>query len=100
LSVAGQNGAFVAAVNGDVGSPGTILNLPQFSQLNFSATNGFGFGFVTQSNLYYSVEYKNNLTDPAWTLLTNFLSTSNYFIFNDAAGNTNSTRFYRVAITP
>ena len=45
LSVAGQSGAFVAAVNDDIGSPGTIINLPRFTQLGFNHGSGFSSGF-------------------------------------------------------
>ena len=100
LSVAGQSGAFVAAVNGDIGSPGTIINLPRFTELGFNNGSGFNLGFVTQPNLNYSVEYKNNLTDPGWTTLTNFTAASNLFIVADPAAGTISTRFYRVVVIP
>ena len=100
LSVAGQNGAFAAPVNGDIGSPGTILNRPRFTQLGTGGGGGFNMSFVTQSNLVYSIEYKNNLSDPDWTTLTNFTATSNLFSFNDLPAGTNSTRFYRVVVTP
>jgi hypothetical protein len=55
---------------------------------------------VTQPNLNYSVEYKNNLNDPAWMTLTNFIATANLFTFNDPPTQTNSTRFYRIAVIP
>jgi hypothetical protein len=100
LSAADQNGAFVAAVNGDIGSPGTILNLPRFTQFGFNSGSGFNLSFVTQSNLNYNVEYKNNLTDPVWTTLTNFTAVSNSFIVADPATSTNSARFYRVVVVP
>jgi hypothetical protein len=100
LSATGQDGAFVAAVNGDIGSPGTILNLPRFTQLGFNGGSGFNLSFVTQSNLNYSVEYKNNLTDPVWMTLTNFTAVSNLFVVADPAASTNSARFYRVLVIP
>ncbi|HEY4416748.1 MAG TPA: CotH kinase family protein [Verrucomicrobiae bacterium] len=100
LSVAGQNGAFTAAMNGDVGSPGNIINLPSFTGSSYHAGNGFSLGFVTQSNLDYAVEYKGRLTDPQWLVLTNFTATSNSFTLTDLSANTNSARFYRVVVTP
>lgn len=100
LSVAGQSGAFVAAVNGDIGSPGTIINPPRFTEINFNQGNGFNLGFVTQPNLAYGVEYKNKLTDSSWTTLTNFTATSTSFILADPAAGTNAARFYRVVVTP
>ncbi|HEY4951970.1 MAG TPA: CotH kinase family protein [Verrucomicrobiae bacterium] len=99
LSAAGQDGAFVAAVNGDIGSPGIILNLPRFTGLGINS-GIFNLSFVTQSNLNYSVEYKNDLIDPDWTTLTNFTAVSNSFIVADPSAGTNSTRFYRVVVIP
>lgn len=99
LSVAGENGAFVAAVNGDIGSPGAFFNLPQFTRLNFNGS-GFNLSFVTQPNLNYGVEYKNNLTDPDWTMLTNFTAISSISVIADPAGETNYSRFYRVVVIP
>ena len=100
LSVAGQNGAFVAVLNGDIGSPGTIINLPRFTQLNFVNGSGFNLNFVTQPNLGYNVEYKNNLADPAWLTLTNFTATSSLATVADPFAGTNSTRFYRIVVSP
>ncbi|HVM47989.1 MAG TPA: CotH kinase family protein [Candidatus Acidoferrum sp.] len=100
LSVAGQNGAFVASANGDIGSPGTVLNSPKISSFSFPGGNGFGFSFVTQSNLSYRVEYKSDLTAPAWTALTNFVAVGNVFSFTDPTALTNSSGFYRVAVAP
>ena len=100
LSAPGQNGAFVAAGNGDVGSPGTVLNLPKLSGFHFNPGNGFTFSFVTQSNLNYRVEYKADLAAPSWMALTNFVAPGSVFSFSDTAATTNSARFYRVAVTP
>jgi SNF family Na+-dependent transporter len=100
LSVAGQSGAFVAAVNGDIGSPGAILNLPRFTSFNFNSASGFNLSFVTQPNLNYRLEYKNDLAAPAWTTLTNFTAVSTLFLITDPVADTNSARFYRVVVTP
>ena len=103
LSVPGQNGTFVAAVNGDIGSPGTYFNLPQFSQLEFSVTNGFSVGFVTQSNFYYTVEYKRKPGQASnLDILDKFprCTPGLFFTLTDAVTNTGSGRFYRVVINP
>jgi hypothetical protein len=100
LSVAGQSGAFAAAVNGDIGSPGTIINPPQFTGISFNNGSGFKLSFVTQPNLNYRLEYKNNLAAANWTTLTNFTAASNSFIVTDPAADTNSARFYRIIVTP
>jgi hypothetical protein len=99
LSVVGQNGAYVAPINGDIGSPGKFLSAPQISSVGGGA-NGFQLGLVTQSNLTYRVEYKNSLTAAAWTTLTNFTATSTSWLVTDPSAGTNSSRFYRVAVTP
>ncbi|HTY88827.1 MAG TPA: CotH kinase family protein [Candidatus Acidoferrum sp.] len=100
LSAAGQNGAFTAAANGDIGSPGTVLNPPQLAGFNFSGASGFILSFVTQSNVNYRVEYKDDLTAPAWTALTNFIAVGNLFSITDDAARTNSARFYRIVAAP
>jgi hypothetical protein len=54
--------------------------------------------FLTQTNVTYQVEYKNNLTDPNWTLLGNPISGNNAIkSVNDAANR--SGRFYRVQMS-
>lgn len=98
LSVAGQNGAFAAAVNGDIGSPGTILNLPRFTQSQFNAADGFGFKFITQPNHDYAIQYKDDLNAANWTVLTNFTASSNSFSFADLTAITNQARYYRIML--
>ena len=98
LSIAGQNGTFAADVNGDIGSPGTIVNLPRFTQIQFTATNGFGFNFVTQPNRNYSIQYKDDLSATAWSVLTNFTASENSFGFTDPTAITNNARYYRILL--
>jgi hypothetical protein len=77
--------AFQAA---PAGSPVTILNLA-----HSGATTTFSF--LTQSGHNYVVQYKVNLTDPTWLLLTNVTgngATAN--IVDPGAGGT--SRFYHV----
>ncbi len=100
LSVAGQNGAFAAAVNGDIGSPGTLINLPRFTHFQLSHTNGFNFTFVTQPTRNYQIQYKQNLADTNWQIFTNFTANSNSFTLADPSSNTNSARYYRIVILP
>ena len=100
LSVVGENGAFVAAANGDIGSPGTIISPPQVADVSFSQGAGFSLSFATLTNLNYSVEYKDDLTNANWTTLTNFTATSGSFTFTDPAAGTNTARFYRVTVRP
>ncbi|HEY4415658.1 MAG TPA: hypothetical protein VGO57_08205, partial [Verrucomicrobiae bacterium] len=95
LSVAGVNGAFVAAVGSDVGSPGTVLNLPNFTSVT-PASGGVALTWVTQPNWTNVVQFKNNLTDANWTTLTNLVSTGvNTLNFTDTTTNA-PQRFYRI----
>lgn len=51
--------------------------------------------FLTQTNVTYQVEYKNNLTDPSWAPLSNPVSGNDAIqSVSDAANGSN--RFYRV----
>jgi hypothetical protein len=97
LSVVGVNGAFAAAVGGDIGSPGTIVNLPRTSIT--PTNNGFAISWVNQPNWSYTVQYKTNLTDPAWTTLTTVTSDSSA-VFTTVDSTTSTQRFYRVGLTP
>lgn len=99
LSVAGVDGAFVAALNGDVGSPGKIVIPPAFLRIT-RRTDSFTMRIATLPNLSYIVEYKNALADTDWLVLTNFTATSNSFPLRDATTGTNASRFYRVRVTP
>ena len=99
LSVAGQNGAFVAAVDGDIGSPGMFTLQPVLIRaLRFP--NSFNMRFSTQSNVNYEVQYKNTLQDPGWLVLTNFEATTNSFLLRDSTAGTNASRFYRILVAP
>ncbi len=84
LSVIGVDGAFAATVGGDIGSPGTIVNLPRITSLTPTA-GGFQLSWINQPNWNYTVEYKTNLTDLNWTPLTNLTSdSSNVLNFTDS----------------
>ncbi|HWD90769.1 MAG TPA: lamin tail domain-containing protein [Verrucomicrobiae bacterium] len=97
LSVVGVNGAFAASVGGDIGSPGSIVNLPRTS---ISPTNGgFAISWANQPNWNYTVQYKTNLTDATWTTLTTVTS-DNSTVFTIVDPTINTQRFYRVGLTP
>ena len=99
LSVPNVNGAFPAAVNGDIGSPGVIVNQPRFATLN-QAGNGLSLTFITQPGRTYDVEYKDRLPDATWTTLTNVVAATNPLTITDPASLTNASRFYRVVLLP
>lgn len=95
LSVLGVNGAFAAAVNGDIGSPGTIVNLPKFTGIT-QTNGGMQLSWISQSNFVYTVQCKTNLTDANWTTLTNTTAGNNLWTFKDTT--TNKQRFYRLIL--
>jgi hypothetical protein len=98
LSIDGIDGAFEAAIGGDIGSPGTIVNLPRIVELA-PANPGFQVSWINQPNWKYAVQYKSNLTDISWLTLTNLTSdASSVFSFTDLSAS--SQRFYRVSLTP
>jgi hypothetical protein len=99
LSAPTINGAFTAAVNGDIGSPGVIVNQPRFVNLDQNGS-GLSLTFITQPGRTYDVEYKNNLDDATWTTLTNVLATINPVTITDPVLLTNTSRFYRVVLLP
>jgi hypothetical protein len=95
LSILGVNGAFAAAVNGDIGSPGTIVNYPKFTGIA-PASGGMQLSWISQSNFVYSVQCKTNLTDASWTTLANTTAGGNLWNFIDTT--TVTQRFYRVVL--
>ncbi len=101
LSIQGQNGAFAAAFDGvtpDIGSPGTIINVPRFT--NVTKTNaGFALTWFTQPNWTNTIQFKNNLAETNWTTLTNILGdAATQMNFTDPT--TSAQRFYRVNLKP
>jgi hypothetical protein len=97
LSTAGVNGAFVAAVGGDIGSPGSIVNVPRTS---INATNGgVTISWLNQPNWNYVVQYKTNLADANWTTLSNVTSDSST-VFGMVDPTVGTQRFYRVGLIP
>ena len=59
-------------------------------------TNGnFGFSWSAASNNTYKVQWKQQLSDPAWNDLTNITATNNVVSFREKFGQTQ--RFYRVS---
>jgi hypothetical protein len=95
LSTNGLNGAFKAAQNGDVGSPGwyvaplkvTITPTPFGSDLTWNSTAGRN----------YTVFYKNSVSDAIWSSLTNIVASA--AITTVSTASPASTRIYRVAVT-
>ena len=99
LSTINVNGAFTAVVNGDIGSPGVIVNQPRFAAFSQSG-NGLSLTIISQPGRNYRVEYKNNLGEATWTTLTNVLANTNPLTVADSVSLTNASRFYRVVLLP
>ncbi len=96
LSTAGVNGAFVATVGGDIGSPGAIVNVPLLTTATFT-NGGFNLSWVSQPNWNYTIQYKTNLTDLDWSTLTTIMS-GNTNLMNYTDSTTDTQRFYRVKV--
>lgn len=96
LTIAGINGGVTAFVNGDVASPGTIVNVPGQVSVSPAAGGGVQLSWTSQPDYTYSVLFKTNLTDSAWQILTNLTATDNAWSITDPA--TNGQRFYRIQL--
>jgi Lamin Tail Domain/Immunoglobulin domain len=94
LTTNGVDGAFVAAVGGDIGSPGAIINMPRFTS-ETQINGGFTLSWFSEPNWNYTIQYKTNLTDSTWTTLTEIMS-SNTNMMNYTDSTSNTQRFYRV----
>lgn len=100
-SVPGVNGAFAAAFNSvtpDIGSPGTILNVPYFTSI-MKTNDGFALTWFTQPNWTNQIQYKNNLTDTNWSTLANPVGDATP-LMNYIDVTTSTQRFYRVNLNP
>jgi hypothetical protein len=65
------------------------------------STNGITISWNAISGLTYRLQFKNNLTDAAWTDLPGDTTASNSIAFKlDTAAVTNSSRFYRIIALP
>jgi hypothetical protein len=99
LSAPGQNGAFIAAVNGDIGSPGTIINLPRFTANSLNG-NQFHLTLITQPGRHYRIEYTDLLNDADWLPLTEVTTAPNPLSITDTNAGSTSTRYYRAVMVP
>lgn len=99
LSAPGVNGAFVAAVNGDVGSPGTILNLPRFTGC-WRDGGGFHLRLVTQPGRNYRIEYADSLRSADWETLTNVTAAPNPLLITHPEANGSASGYYRAMTVP
>jgi len=63
-----------------------------------TAGGGVQFEFTAASNRTFSVLFKNSLTAPIWSPLTNISSAPTVRIITISDPATNNTRFYRLAV--
>lgn len=71
---------------------------PQLAQAGFVGTD-FQAAFSSSAGTQYEVQYKDNLTAPAWTTLTTIAGDGSAKTFTDSAVKTKTnSRFYRVVI--
>ncbi len=85
--------------NGTYNNPcGSVLPTPPtISNLSRSA-GGATLSCVSQTGFNYTLEYKNTLSDPAWTpILPALPGTGGVLTFSDPAA-TSDTRFYRIRV--
>ncbi|MDB6121171.1 MAG: hypothetical protein JWQ71_164 [Pedosphaera sp.] len=95
LSTNGFNGAFIAASNGDIGSPGWIVDPLHLTIVSHSTSVDLNWNSTTGRS--YTIWYKNAITDGSWTSLTNVTATSSSTTITDALGST--SRLYRASGT-
>jgi hypothetical protein len=62
-----------------------------------AVSNKLNLLFLSQTGFTYVVEYKTNLSSPAWTLLLSTNGTGNPVLIQDSTTNS-SSRFYRVRV--
>ncbi|MEJ0091525.1 MAG: immunoglobulin domain-containing protein [Limisphaerales bacterium] len=100
-SVEGINGGFASAfdsVTPEIGSPGTILNVPHFTSVT-KTNGGFALAWFTQPSWTNTIQFKNNLAETNWTTLTNILGDATTTM-NFIDSTTSTQRFYRINLKP
>ncbi len=99
FSAAGENGAFIAAVNGDIGSPGTLINLPRFTAFSWNGTT-FNLTLATQPGRHYRIEYTECLSAVDWLPLIDVATAPNPLPIIDPNAGNQSSRYYRAVMVP
>jgi hypothetical protein len=75
-------------------SSGPVISKPTMVNGAFSLT------FPTTIGETYTLQYKNHLTDPAWTDLQAVAGTGGNETLTDLTAGTQPTRFYQVVVSP
>jgi hypothetical protein len=97
LSTNGINGAFTAAFNGDIGSPGWIVDPLIVKAIPHSPGPGLDLVWNSTAGRSYIVWYKNALADASWTVLNTITASADSTTFTDPSAS--APRFYRVSVT-
>jgi hypothetical protein len=97
LSTNGVNGAFAAAVSGDIGSPGMVVSWPRFSTITGSSGD-HQIKFSTEASVSYDIEFKNSTADVGWTFLSNIVASGTQATVTDTTAS--PQRFYRAVRKP
>ena len=99
-SVLWENGAFPAAVGGDIGSPGYVANPPpRVVSVSLSPT-GVQVRCRVVAGKRYRLVYKNTLTDATWAPLNTATAAGAVMTFQSALPAGTKFRFYRVEELP
>lgn len=101
-TVLGQYGGFQSSESDDLGSPGYIRTPPEPRILGFApAAGNYDLTWYGLSNRTFAIEYKDDLTNPAWTPLTTILSTGPVSTVNFAPGSSpTGRRFFQLSLLP
>jgi hypothetical protein len=103
LANAGAYSVLITNAFGSTNSTNAILTVVNGSAAPVSlatptvVSNKLTLGFPSQTGFTYVVEYKTNLSSPAWTSLLSTNGTGNPVLIQDSTTNS-SSRFYRVRV--
>jgi hypothetical protein len=87
-----------ASIAGSAGSTCTVID---GIGLTPTVVNGvFKLSVATKSGKSYTIQYKNMLSDPAWTNLSTITGTGGSMSVTDPTAAQQPRRFYRVMSTP
>jgi hypothetical protein len=101
LSVAGQDGAFVATQSGDIGSPGVIRAPGEFRILSLTRSAGqVQLTWAGTPNETYVVQSRNNLGASTWANYTNITATGAVTTVTLPDNGTAPERYFRLCTQP
>jgi hypothetical protein len=102
LSEVGVNGAFIAAENGDIGSPGFIRNIPEPRVLRILPVPlGCSVSWIGNTGCRYTLQYTTDLNSGSWNDVTTTPPAAGPILTaTDLAVGDDQRRFYRVRLEP